>query len=404
MLTTAAIKAAQPKERKYKLYDEKGLFLEFTPSGGKLWRFRYKIGGKEKLLALGAYPEVSLLKARAARDEARQALVKGIDPSLDRKVRRAKATNSDLTFEAMARAWHALRRPAWSQQHGVQVLDSLEKNVFPALGKIPIDDITAPMLLPVLRKIENRAPETAHRVRQRISEVYVYAISQGHATINPAAMLDRAMAPVVKGRQPAITDLDEVKKLLREAEAIPAHPATKLAMRLLALTAVRPGNVAGALWHEFEGLDGKEPLWRIPAERMKMKREHVVPLASQAVAVIEAVRALTGRFPFVFPNTRHAHKPMSENAMGYLLNRAGYHGRHVPHGWRSSFSTIMNELYRADRQIIDLMLAHSPSDATEAAYNRAAHMGRRRELAQEWADLLLVGAVEPTELLHGPRR
>ena len=212
------------------------------------------------------------------------------------------------------------------------------------------------------------------------------------------------MAPVKKGRQPAITDLAELRALLAAAEAIPAHPATKLALRLLALTAVRPGSVAGAVWHEFEGLDGPEPVWRIPAERMKMKREHVVPLAPQAVAVIEAMGLLTGRFPFVFPNTRHAHKPMSENAMGYLLNRAGFHGRHVPHGWRSSFSTIMNERNRMDRQVIDLMLAHSPADATEAAYNRAAHMGRRRELAEEWAGLLLEGARDPAELLRGPRK
>jgi integrase len=170
------------------------------------------------------------------------------------------------------------------------------------------------------------------------------------------------------------------------------------------LTVVRPGELRAARWVEFEGLDGPEPLWRVPAERMKMKREHLVPLSRQAVAVIDAVRPLTGRCPFVFPSTRHAHHPMSENAIGYLLNRAGYHGRHVPHGWRATFSSVMNETHRIDRQVIDLMLAHAPEDKTEAAYNRALHMARRRELAQEWAEILLEGAADLSDVVAGRRK
>jgi len=179
---------------------------------------------------------------------------------------------------------------------------------------------------------------------------------------------------------------------------------TKLALRFLALTAVRPGEIRGAAWAEFEQLDGVEPTWRIPAPRMKMKHEHVVPLSRQSVAVLRAVRSLTGRGPLVFPNARHAHRPMSENALGYLLNRAGYHNRHVPHGWRSTFSTIMNERYRQDRQVIDLMLAHASKDKTESAYNRAAYMPRRRELAQEWSDLLLQNSADAASLVEGRRR
>lgn len=212
------------------------------------------------------------------------------------------------------------------------------------------------------------------------------------------------MAPLVKGRQPAVVDLDEVREVLKRAEAVPAHPVTRLALRLLALTAVRPGEIRGAAWCEFERLDSSEPIWRVPAPRMKMKREHVVPLSRQAVEAIAAARPLTGRGPLVFPNARYAQRPMSENAIGYLLNRAGYHSRHVPHGWRASFSTIMNERHLHDRQIIDVMLVHAPRDKTEAAYNRAAHMNCQRELAQAWADLLLDGMPAAASLVGEPRR
>ena len=260
-------------------------------------------------------------------------------------------------------------------------------------------------MLAVLRAIEARpAIETARRVRQRMSAVFVYGIASGVCPMDPAAIVQGAMAPLIKGRQPAIVDLGEARDVLRRAEAVPAHPVTKLALRMIALTAVRPGEIRGAAWHEFEQLDGSEPLWRIPATRMKMKQEHLVPLSQQAVAVIMAARSLTGRGPLVFPNARHAHRPMSENAIGYLLNRAGYHSRHVPHGWRATFSTIMNESYRDDRHVIDLMLAHAPKDKTEAAYNRASHMPRRRELVQEWADMLLKDAPDAALLVHGPRR
>jgi integrase len=261
------------------------------------------------------------------------------------------------------------------------------------------------LVLNLLRAIEARpAIETARRVRQRMSAVFVYAIASGLAITDPAAIVRSAMSPLIKGRQPAVLELDEARTVLNRAEAIPAHPLTKLAFRLLALSAVRPGEIRGAEWREFEQLDTDEPFWRIPAERMKMKREHIVPLSRQAAAVIRVTRQLTGRGPLVFPNVRYAHRPMSENAMGYLLNRAGYHSRHVPHGWRATFSTIMNEGYRHDRHIIDLILAHAPKDKTESAYNRAAYLGRRTELLQEWADLLLTDAVEPIKLLEGPRR
>ncbi len=405
MLTDAGVRAAKPKERAYKLTDGGGLVLFVAPTGSKLWRMRYTFGGKEKLLSFGPYPQVSLAQARDERDGAKKLLRAGKDPAVEKKINHANVGDESGTFEAIAREWHARNVPIWTEQHAGNVIDSLAAYVFPALGKLPINEITAPMVLRVLREIEARpAIETARRVRQRVSAVFVYAIALGIGENDPAAIVRGAMAPMVKGRQPAVTDLAEAREVLARVEAIPAHPTTKLANRLLALTVVRPGELRAARWVEFEGLDGPEPLWRVPAERMKMKREHLVPLSHQAVAVLATVRPLTGRCPLVFPSTRHAHHPMSENAIGYLLNRAGYHSRHVPHGWRATFSSVMNEHHRADRHVIDLMLAHAPQDKTEAAYNRALHMVRRRELAQAWADILLEGAAELSEVVEGRRR
>lgn len=405
MLTDAGVRAAKPKDRTYKLTDAHGLVLYVTTAGSKLWRMRYTFHGKEKLLSFGPYPAVGLAQAREQRAAAKALLRSGKDPGLEKKLRRAAGSDPTGTFEAIARDWHARNLPTWTERHAKDVLDSLESSVFPALGPLPISDITPPMVLRVLRAIEARpALETARRVRQRVSAVFVYAIALGIGENDPAAIVKGAMAPMVKGRQPAITDLPEARKVLADVEAIPAHPTTKLANRLLALTVVRPGELRAARWTEFEGLDGAEPLWRVPAVRMKMKREHLVPLSRQAVAVLDAVRPLTGRYPLAFPSARHAHHPMSENAIGYLLNRAGYHSRHVPHGWRATFSSVMNETHRADRHVIDLMLAHAPKDKTEAAYNRALHMDRRRELAQEWADTLLEGAADISLVVEGPRR
>jgi integrase len=404
VLSDARVKAAKPKDRAYKLTDGGGLVLFIAPIGSKLWQLRYTFQGKEKLLSLGPYPNVSLANAREQREAAKALLRSGKDPSLEKKLRRAAGAGHVAgSFEAIARDWHTRNTPTWTERHAKDVLDSLEADVFPVLGQLPVNEITPPMVLGVLRAIEARpALETARRVRQRISAVFVNAIALGIGTSGPAAIVKGAMAPMVKGRQLAITELVEARKVLAAAEAIAAHPTTKLANRLLALTVVRPGELRAARWGEFEELDGPEPLWGVPAERMKMKREHLVPLSGQAVAVLAAIRPLTGRNPFVFPSTRHAHHPMSENAIGYLLNRAGYYSRHVPHGWRATFSSIMNERHRADRHVIDLMLAHAPQDRTEAAYNRA--VPRRRERAQEWADTLLEGALDPSHLIDGRRR
>lgn len=411
MLTDTAIRKAKAGDKPFKMADSGGLHLYVSTAGGKLWRFRYQYGGKEKLLSLGPYPDISLSDARAARDAAKATLREGRDPSVQKKLRKlSHITSTANTFETVAREWYDLNKAQWVDRHADDVITSLEREVFPVLGNIPVTDIRPPEVLAVLRGIETRAKETARRVRQRMSAVFVYAISSGRAEADPAATVQKAMAPMRKGRQPAITDLYAAREMLSKAEAEKAHPVTRLALRILALTAVRPGTLITTPWSEWS--DMNDGVWRIPAARMKLRlqhkdddsRDHLVPLSRQALEAMEALRTLTGGGPLAFPNTRHAHKPMSENAIGYLLNRAGYHHHHVPHGWRATFSSVMNERFPADKPIIDLMLAHVPKDKVEGAYNRALHLERRRGLAQAWADLILDGARPAATLVGGPRR
>jgi integrase len=419
MLTDTTCRSAKPRDKAYKLADSKGLYLFVTTSGFRSWRWKYRFAGAEKRLTFGGYPEISLASARQQRDEAAALLRSGQDPGIARKQKAASIlVEAQNTFEAIARRWHETHKQRWSKVHAADVLTSLERDVFPELAKLPISSITPPMVLQVLREIEGRpAIETAHRVRQRMSAVFVYAIASGMGSQDPAAIVKGALRPVAKGRQPSLGSIAQARALLIACEDAPGYPLTKLASRLLALTAVRPGVIRFAAYSELEDLDGPTPLWRIPAERMKLaqdrkqgdKFEFLVPLSRQAVETIAATRRLSGGGPLLFPSTRHAHRPMSENAIGYAYNRLpGYSGRHVPHGWRATFSTVMNERAQAmerpgDRAIIDLMLAHLPS-GVEGAYNRAAYLPRRRELAQEWADLLMDGMPPPDTLLGGPKK
>jgi integrase len=411
-LTDVQIKKAKAKDTAYRLNDGGGLYVHIPPNGSKLWRYRYEFGGKEKLLSIGPYPDISLVDAREAQKDARADLREGKDPAVTKKQRKAKAASEGkATFEVLARQWHSINDIGWSRKHAAEVLESLETNVFPDYGAIPIREIDAPMVLRNLRKIEARgANHVARRVRQRISAVFVFAIASGLASSDPADIVEAAMAPLIRTKQPAVRTLDEARELLRIVETKPAHPVTRLAHRLLALTVVRPGTLTSTPWSEFADLSSG--VWQIPAARMKLKKkhkedeefDHLVPLVPEAIEIIEALRGLTGRGPLVFPSVRHAHKPMSENAIGYFLNRAGYHGKHVPHGWRATFSTVMNEKFRADRQIIDLMLAHSPKEKVEGAYNRAIHLARRTELARLWADMLLKDQASVADLVSGRRR
>ena len=415
MLNEAKVRAAKPRPKPYKLTDGNRLYLLVTPSGGKLWRWNYAYDGKQKSMAFGAYPLIGIGDARAKRDEAYTLLCDGRDPSTAKKLKiEANIEASRNTFERVARDWHLNSRAQWAAVHAEDVMRSLERDAFPMVGSLPIAELTPPKVLEVLHAIERRGSiETAKRVRQRISAVFVYAIAKGIALHDPAEKLGAVLKPLRRGRQPAITELVPLRVMINAAEEDHARPVTRLALRLLALTAVRPSELRGAYWDEFEDLNGPSPLWRIPASRMKgdldrkeeLQGDHLVPISLQSLAVLRTLWPLTGGCDLLFPSNRHAHRPMSENAIGYLLNRAGYHGHHVPHGFRAAFSTIMNEWAERpgkehDRKIIDLMLAHVPKEKVEGAYNRAAYMPRRRELAQIWADMLSDGLPPPTILVE----
>lgn len=417
MLNDAKLRGAKPRDKAYKLTDSHRLYLLVKPNGGKLWRWNYSYDGKQKSMNFGVYPLVSLVDARAKRDEAYAVLSEGRDPSVAKKLKvEANLEAGRQTFEKVAREWHENAKAQWAKIHATDIIRSLERDIFPSIGDIPIVQLTPPLILATLREVEARGSiETAKRIRQRISAVFVYAIAQGIAPGDPAEKLGAVLQPLRKGRQPAITDLVPLRKMIVAAEQDYARPITRLALRFLALTAVRPSELRGARWDEFEDLNSKEPIWRIPSARMKgdldrkeeLDGDHLVPLTQQAVTVLKALWPLTGEGPLLFPSNRHTHRPMSENAIGYLLNRAGYHGHHVPHGFRAAFSTIMNEWAERDgkdhdRKVIDLMLAHVPKEKVEGAYNRAAYMPRRRELAQVWADKLSEGLPDPGSLIELP--
>jgi len=400
LLTDLQIRRAKPRVKSYRLTDAQALVIMITPAGGKVWQYRYRIAGKAKTLSLGGWPEIGLAEARAARDHARKLLREGKDPGVEKKVTKLAARVARTnTFEAVALEWHKLQSETWSAKHAQDVLDTLARDLFPKIGKLPVHEVTGPVLLSAIRPIETRgARETAHRVRQRAEAIFDFAKALGFANDNPARPMVAALKPIIRGRQPAVTKLEDARKVLAAAEATQSRAITLLALRFLALTVVRPGELRSALWTDFPKGSNHPAEWFIPAERMKMKREHIVTLSRQAIEVIEVLRPLTGRGIYLFPSARSFMKPMSANAIGYLINRAGFHQRHVPHGWRATFSTVMNERFKEDRQIIDLMLAHSKKDKTEAAYNRALHLERRAELSQIWADLLLADAPPAAEL------
>ncbi|MFB2711855.1 tyrosine-type recombinase/integrase [Aeromonas veronii] len=365
-----------------KFSDEKGLFLLVNQSG-KYWRLKYRYGGKEKMLALGVYPEVSLKEARTKRDDARRLLAEGVDPGLLRK--QSKAANrlaSENSFEVLAREWHQSQLALWSPGHATRVIESLEMDAFPDLGLVPVAELTAPMMLDALRKVEKRgATETAGRVLQRISAVMRYAIQTGRASYNPAQDLKGALKAAKKEHRPALPRA-ELPEFYRRLAVEPLNPATRLAFHLLMLTMTRPGEVRFARWDEFD-LERAE--WRIPAERMKMRSEHIVPLSRQALAVLDELHQVTGHCDLLFPSERNLTKPMSENTLSYAMGRMGYAGIATPHGFRALASTTLNE-EGFDPDVIERQLAHAERNKVRAAYHRAEYLDDRRKLLQWLAD------------------
>lgn len=397
MLTNAAVKAARPRAAAYKIYDEGGLHLYVATNSRKSFRMRYRLAGREQLLTFGTWPDVSLAEARERCEAARDALRAGADPRVE--TRSASPAPAAETFEQIGRRWHAHSLPRWTPVHAADVLASLERDVFPAIGAMPIGAITTPVVLAALREVEARGRlETARRVRQRISAVFAHARAEGIVEIDPAAIVARALAPAPAQRHhPALLAIGDARELLDAVDQLRAAPAVKLASRFLALTGVRLAAVRGARWEEIEDLDGPAPLWRVPAARMKMKRarkldqanDHLVPLAPAAVEVLRAARAIgAGGGELIFAG-RGGSSPIGEGAIGELYIRAGYAGRHVPHGWRATFATVMNEHGAFDRYLIDQALAHAPKDKVEAAYNRSEQLPRRRALFEAWAVALI---------------
>lgn len=391
MLTNAAAKAAGARTRAYKLADSGGLFLYVAPTGTKSWRLKYRFAGREKLLTLGRFPEIGVPEARRRREEAKARLREGIDPAARREL--------FDTFEQLARAWFEHNRGNWSDAHAADVLASLERDLFPRLAKMVISDIDAPRLLNALRIVEARGCiETARRIRQRLSAIFGYGIALKLVDIDPAAQLGRAMSAARPPRpMPALTSIEDCRALLAACDhLVAANMMVRLASRFLALTAVRLAAVRGMRWSE---VNFETRTWTVPAERMKLSRakkeldrfDHVVPLSAAAIAVLKAARQNgydTHSGGLVFPG-RSGTSPLGEGALRDLYRRAGFGARHVPHGWRSSFSTILNEHlgpeWRAD---IDRALAHSPKDKVEAAYNRSALLDRRRRLFDRWGEML----------------
>lgn len=400
MLTNAAVKAARPRAAAYKLADAGGLHLYVAPTGRKSFRMRCRVAGREQLLTFGAWPEISLEAARARCAEAREQLARGEDPRTGRPRARTAAS-----FETLARRWHEHMRRRWTAVHAGDVLASLERDVLPAIGAMPLAAITPPVVLGALRLVEQRGRlETARRVRQRISAVFAFSMSEGLVDSDPAAIVGRAlMPPGPQRQQPALLELGDARELLAAVDQLAAAPATKLASRFLALTAVRLAAVRGARWAEIEDLEGEAPLWRVPAARMKLaaakkleaRNDHLVPLSAAAVAVLRAAldlhRGDADLFTvLIFPG-RAAGAAIGEAAIGALYDRAGFAGRHVPHGWRATFATILNERMPEERYSIDAALAHAPKDKVEAAYNRSEQLARRRRIFDEWGRLLVPG-------------
>jgi len=385
MLTPSAVTNAKPRAKPYKLADERGLFLLVRSNGSRWWRFKYRRPGthKENLLSLGVYPDVSLRKARERRDEARRLLADGIDPGDKRKAEQAAGAE---TFEAIAREWFAKYSPNWAPGHSSKIIRRLELDVFPWIGGKPIVSITAPDVLTVLRRIESRGViETAYRAKTNIGQVMRYAIATGRANLDPTPSLRGALAPSPERHHATITDPDRIGELLRAIDAYAGDYVTRAALLLAPLVFVRPGELRHAEWAEID-LDAGE--WRIPADKMKMRAPHIVPLASQAVATLRDLQPLTGSGRYVFPGARSRKRAMSENTVNAALRRMGFdHGTMTGHGFRSMASTLLNE-QGWNRDAIERQLAHAERDAVRAAYNYAEHLPERRKMMQAWADYL----------------
>ncbi len=385
MLTDKIISAAKPGERPYKLADRDSLSLLVNPNGRKLWRFRYRFEGREKMISVGTYPETTLKMARERTEDSRRLLAKGVDPSGRRRTQRDA---QEITFEMVAVEWLGLQKKTLAPNTYAKAVWTLETLVFPLLGKRPITGIVASDVLRVLKRIEVRGlHETAHRTRQRVSQVFRYAIVTDRAMHDPTAALRGALAPVVTKNRAAITDPVRVGELLRTIDSYRGHVVTWYALRLAPMVFVRPGELIRAEWVEFD-IEGADPVWRIPAEKMKMREAHVVPLSRQAVTLLKELNGLTGEGRYLFPALTSSKRCMSNNTLNLAFRRMGYSKEEMTaHGIRTTASTNLNEQgWHPD--LIELQLAHGERNAVRGAYNRAQRLSERRKMMQSWSDYL----------------
>ena len=379
------MRAVKATEKAQKLFDGNGLFLFVSPTDTKSWRLKYRFQGKEKLLTLGTYPQTSLKEARERAADARKQLDGGIDPGEVKKEEQQAA--DPITLEQVAREWYEKQLPAWSKRHSEDVMERLEKNIFPFLGDRPIAEVNAPELLTVLRRIEARgAIETAHRVRGICSLFFRYAVATSRAERDPAADLKGAITNRIPKPRAAITTPDEVGALMRAIDGFAGTYTVKCALQMCALTFCRPGEVRTAEWTEF---DFKENLWRIPGNKMKMRMDHLVPLSRQALDILEELRQLTGSGKYLFPSIRTIERPISDMTLIAGLRRMGFEKDEMSaHGFRAMATTLLNEQgYSAD--VIEKQLAHSPINKIRGIYNRAEYLPERRKMMQAWADYLV---------------
>jgi len=387
VLTDTAIKRSRPSEKPYKLADGKGLYLLVNPSGSKLWRWKYRHEGKEKLMPFGAYPDVSLADARVRHAEARRLLAAGSDPMVQRKVKKEAVIESqENAFSAIAALWFDHWKVNKSSRHVDATRRRLEANVYAAIGDRPIALIEPPELVAMVRAIEARgAGDLAKRALETVGQVFRYAVAHGYTRRNPVAEFKPSdvLCPTKKVNL-ARVDAKELPQLLRAIEVYRGKVLTRLAMKLLALTFVRTSELIEARWAE---IDFEDRRWNIPAQRMKMDTPHIVPLARQAIEVLELLRPLTGSGELIFPGDRDPMKPMSNNTILLALDRMGYRGRQTGHGFRGLASTLLHEQGYAHEHI-ELQLAHAPRNAVSAAYNHALYLEPRAKMMQEWADFL----------------
>lgn len=383
-LTDTQIRASKPRERPYKLTDGAGLYIEVKPTGSKLWRYRYRILGKENVFAIGAYPEVAIKKARKRLEKARALVKESIHPSHNRKLDDIrKAHEHANTFEAVAREWLENHKEHWTFKTYQQRERALERDVFPQIGSLPVRQIAPAHLLDIVQRVEKRAPTMAVIVNQVLGAVCRLAVVTLRADSDPSQSIRGALRPrkVHHYKPLAVTELPAFMSAL---EAYPGYFSNKAALQLMLLTLVRTTEVLGATWEEFDLENG---VWCIPAERMKMREIHRVPLPTQAIELLGSLHAVTGNCKYLFPNRSNFHKPVSKGVLWKAVSSMGYKDKFSPHGIRSTGSTILNELgYRPD--VIECQLAHSERNKTRASYNQAKYFEERREMMQWWADYL----------------